>query len=134
MRSQLRHTINLMIELLATGRIGYLAVLLVASFNLIEIGSLECGIACTKLLGTLEHKMFQVVRESGGLGRVVARPCAHCDVRGDAWRVVVNTQEHLHAIAQSVALSVHGITFIGDCLGQLSLSCEACGSDHSKCN
>ena len=69
---KLRHAVNLVIEFLAQRGVGDLAVLLIASLNLVEIGCLFHWVAGAKLLGSLEHEVLQVVGESGGLGRVVA--------------------------------------------------------------
>ena len=50
-----------MIELLALGGVGDLAVLLIAGLNLVEIGSFFHGVAGAELLCALKHKVLKIV-------------------------------------------------------------------------
>ena len=57
----MRHTVDLVIELLALGGVGDLAVLLIAGLNLVEIGSFFHGVAGAELLCALKHKVLKIV-------------------------------------------------------------------------
>ena len=115
-----------MIEHTATLGILHEAVLLIARLDGVEQSLLGCIIARAVLLGALEHQVLQVVGQTGGLGGVITRAGAHCDMSRDARTLVVNTQEYLQAIAQRVALRSHRVTWDRCCCGLLCCHAQEC--------
>ena len=111
--SELADAVNLVVGLLAGCGVRQLAVGLEALFDLIEQGSLGGAVAGAELLGTLEHQVFQVVGQTRGLGRIVARTGLHGDVCLDARFVLVDGEEDLQAVLQRVDTGLHGVALHG---------------------
>ena len=86
-----------------------------------------------------EHQVLQVMGQSRCLGRVVARSCAHGDVRLDAGLLVVDAQIDRQTVFQRVDTGLHrvvGHTLVSVALGrgcrsQRQQSCGEQGAAHS---
>ena len=110
---QLRYRVYLVIGLASLLGVGHLAVALVALLYLVEVGLLLGVVGGAKLLGSLKHKVLQIVSQTGGLGWVVARTGAHGDVGLDAWLLLVYTQIHFQTIVKRVDATLHGVALHG---------------------
>ena len=110
---QLRYRVYLVIGLASLLGVGHLAVALVALLYLVEVGLLLGVVGGAKLLGSLKHKVLQIVSQTGGLGWVVARTGAHGDVGLDAWFLLVYTQIHFQTIVKRVDATLHGVALHG---------------------
>ena len=91
-----------MISLLASLRIGQLAISLVAFLNLLQIRSLSLRVGHTEVIRTLEHQMLQVVSQTCGLCRVVLGTRTHSDIRLDTRFFLVDAEINLQSVLQRV--------------------------------
>ena len=123
---QLRDAVDLVVQHAATLGILHEAILLVAGLDGVEKGLLGGIVACAVLLGALEHQVLQVMGQTGGLGRIVARTGAHGDMGRDARALVVLAEEDLKAVAQGVTLCSHRVTRDGGGHGLLGSHAQAC--------
>ena len=60
-----------MVDSPALNGIGLGAIYLIQLFNLVEDGSLGGIVSSAELLAALEHQVFEIVCESGIVGRIV---------------------------------------------------------------
>ena len=91
------------------GLVGGLAVNFEEVFDLIEHRFLGCEVRCAELLRPLEHQVFEIVRQSGGLGRVVLAAHVHGDVGLDARRLLVDAHIDFQPVVQGVDFGVQRI-------------------------
>ena len=98
-----------MVMRLALFGVGDGTVLFVEALDLVEIGLFSSIILRAELLGTLEHEVFEVVGEAGGLLGVVLAANAHCDESLDAGFFLVDGHVNLETVVEGVDLCVHRI-------------------------
>ena len=106
---ELRHAVDLVVGLSASGRVGQLAVGLEALLNLVEQRSLGHGVGGAELLGALEHKVLEVVGQTGSLGWIVARTCLHSDVSLDARLVFIDAEVDFQSVLERVDARFHWV-------------------------
>ena len=80
------------------------AVHLEQCLDLIQKRLLSSIVGCSELLASLEHKVLEVVGESGCLGRVVLTSDLYCNVGLDARGLLVYTHIHLQSVVKGVHL------------------------------
>ena len=68
------------------------------------------------LLGTLEHEVFQVVRQTGSFGRVVLTAHTYSNVGLYAWSFLIHGHVHLQTILQGIHLGIHRVIGYGGVL------------------
>ena len=98
-----------MIDGLAFGLIGGLAVLFELGFNRIEKRLFRLVVHGSVLLGTLEHQMFQIVRKTGCFGRVVLASDTHGNVGLYTRSFLVDRHIDFQSVLQCVDLGVQRI-------------------------
>ena len=76
----LRDAVDLMVFLLAGLGIRQSAVFLVALFDLVEQGCFGSHVVRAEMGSALKHQVLQIVRQTGGLCRIVLRTCTHGDI------------------------------------------------------
>ena len=111
--SQLAHGVNLVILLAALFGVGDEAILLVASLNVVQQRSLGGGIGDTKLVGSLEHQVLQIVCQTRCLCRIVLRTRADSNERLDTGLLFVDGEIHLQTIVEGVDARLRHITLEG---------------------
>ena len=94
--------VDYMIDGLAFGFIGSLAIHFELLFNLVEQRFFEFVVLCAELLGTLEHEVFKVVCQTGCFGRVVLTSHANGNVCLDAWCFLVHGHIDLQPIFKGI--------------------------------
>ena len=97
---------------LASSLVGRLPIHLELCFDGIEKRLFRFVIHRSILLCTLEHEMFQIMRQTGSFGWVVLATHTHGNVCLDAWSFLVDGHIDLQAIVQGVDLGVQRV--IGD--------------------
>ena len=98
----IRKTVYRMVDGLALGLAGGLAVNFKLLFNLVEQRLLGFVVLGAEVGGALEHQVFEVVRQPGGFGGVVLAAHAHGDVGLDAGFVFVDAHVHLQSVVEGV--------------------------------
>ena len=118
---ELRQGVDGVIASLALSGIGERAVVLVACLDGVEVGALGFQVGSAEVVSAFEHQVLQVMGQSRCLGRVVARSCAHGDVRLDAGLLVVDAQIDRQTVFQRVDTGLHrvvGHTLVSVALGR----------------
>ena len=106
-----------MVDGLALGFVGGLAIDLELLFNLVQQRFLGLVVLRAEVRGALEHQVFEVVGQAGGFGGVVLAAHAYGDVGLDARFVLVDTHVDLQAVVQGVDTCLqrvigHGLVLI----------------------
>ena len=78
--------------------IGCQAITLIERLDLVEQRFLLHGVGDTKLVGTLEHQVLQIVSQARRLARIVLRTRTYGDIRLYARLFLINTQIHFQTI------------------------------------
>ena len=119
LRTQIRYTVDDMVDGLPLLRVSFLAVLLVQFVYLVQIGAFLFIVGRAVVGCTLEHDMLLVMRQTGGLQRVVLTAGPDGDeglyLRFDG----VLTQIHRQTVLESVdtcAGRITGYRLVIDCL------------------
>ena len=108
-RSLVADRVDAVVDRRTLGLVGGLAVNFEEVFDLIEHRFLGCEVRCAELLRPLEHQVFEIVRQSGGLGRVVLAAHVHGDVGLDARRLLVDAHIDFQPVVQGVDFGVQRI-------------------------
>ena len=109
LRSLVADRVDAVVDRRTLGLVGGLAVNFEEVFDLIEHRFLGCEVRCAELLRPLEHQVFEIVRQSGGLGRVVLAAHVHGDVGLDARRLLVDAHIDFQPVVQGVDFGVQRI-------------------------
>ena len=109
LRSLVADRVDAVVDRRALGFVGRLAVNLEEVFDLVEHRFLGCEIRCAELLRALEHQVFEIVRQPGGLGRVVLAAHIHGDVGLDTRRLLVDAHVDLQPVVQGVDFGVQRV-------------------------
>ena len=102
LRSLLRYAVNLCVDGLALRLIGGCAIDLEQTLNLVEQWLLRLVVLCSKLVGTFEHQMLEVVRQTCSLGWVVLRTYTHRNHSLQAWLLLVHRHINLQSVVEGV--------------------------------
>src|SRR5690606_37809489 len=82
----------------------------------VEVDALLLPVKRTEICGTLEHNVFQIVRETGIICRVVLAACLNSDLGLDSWLAFIAAEINLQSIFQGVNANIQQITrnvFVG---------------------
>ena len=109
--SHLRDGVDLVVSLLTSLRISQFAIGLITLFDLIEQGFLSRIVVRTKLLGTLEHQVLQIMRQTSGLCRIILRSRSYCNIRLNTGFLLIHAQIHLQPIIQGIDARLHHISW-----------------------
>ena len=102
-----------MIQHSALGRVGHGTVVLISALDVVEIGLLLSIVGCAELVGSLKHKVLQIVGKTCSLGRVVARTRTHGYVRLYARLLLIYRQINLKSVGQGVDACLHRVALNG---------------------
>ena len=108
-RSSPRQTVDLVINLFPLLGIGRLPVNFEFGFNLVEQHLFTGKVLGSEFIGTLEHHMFQVMRQTCVVGRIVLTPCPYGNGCLDAGCILVYRQIHLQPVRQGINPGLEGI-------------------------
>ena len=108
--------VDLAVDFAASHRVGGDAVHFKELLDLVEQRLFGGIVGGTKLLGTLEHKVLEVVSQAGGFSRVVFTTYAHGDIGLDARFLVVFSHEHLQTVGKGVDFGLQRVALNGTIL------------------
>ena len=114
--SFVRKAVDNVIDGLAFGLICRLAIDFELCLDGIEKRLFGFVVHGSVLLCTLEHEVFQVVRQTGGFGWVVLTAHTYSDVGLYAWSFLIHGHVNLQSIAQGVHLGIHRVIGYGGVL------------------
>ena len=109
----IRNGVDLVIDGFALFGIGGLAIDLEEFLDLVEERFFLRIVRRSELFRALEHQVFEIVGETGGLLRVVLAADLHGDVRVDARLVLVDDHINLQTVVQSVDTGVRRVALDG---------------------
>ena len=100
--SQLRHRVNLVVELLAAVGVFLQSIHLESGADVVEQRLLLFIIRGAEVSCSLKHQVLEIVGKSCCLGRVVAATCSHGDVSKNTRLLLVDGQIDLQPIVEGV--------------------------------
>ena len=107
-----RNGVDLMIDGLALRGVSGVVIDLIQSFYLLQLLLLFRPVQRTKVIGTLEHKVFKIMRETRGFGRVILAAHTHRNIGLDARHILIHRHEHLQSVVERVMNHVHRVILI----------------------
>ena len=113
-RGFVRQAVDGVVDGLAFGFVGSLAIDLESLFDLVEQGLFSFVVHGAEVVGALEHQVFEVVGQTGGFGGVVLAAHAYGNVSLDARFVLVDGHVHFQAVVQRVDTRLERV--VGNCL------------------
>ena len=105
----LRDAVDLMVLLLAGLGIRQSAVFLVALFDLVEQRCFGSHVVRAEMGGALKHQVLQIVRQTGGLCRIVLRTCTHGDIGLNTRTLRVHREIHLQTVVEGIDARLHQV-------------------------
>ncbi len=95
------------------GFVGAFAIYLEQAFHFVQHRFFGLIVLCSERGRTLEHQVFEIVRQAGGFGGVVLAPHFHCDVGLQARGLFIYCHVDLQAVGQGVDARSHGVALDG---------------------